>query len=179
MRKSFDELWDVMETRRRQAEAGEVPTAHCFDGIRGVQRRGRGCPDGETLCGWADGELRRHSLRRWLMVWQHVQIRRCRDCQTEVAALAAAGPRPRLRWLSLTSAMKRVIVSLRTAKTPLAWASSMLVIVVGLSLWSFGTHNTFQTGMERSGAPAIEGMPPVLGDELGLESQSEPIIWGD
>jgi hypothetical protein len=178
MRKPFDELWEAMEARRQQVGAGGVPPACRFEQTR--QARRQGCPDEEALCGWLDGELRRHSLRRWLMVWQHVQVRRCRACQAEVAALAGASPlaRPQLSWLA--SAVKCVIVPFHTAKTPLAWASSMLLIVVGLSLWLFGAHGTFRVGVEQSGAPAMEEMrTPPAGDEPGLEAPPAPNIWGD
>ena len=98
MRRSFDELWQAMEARRQQVEAGAVPPAHGFDETRQARRQSHGCPDEEILCGWVDGELQRNSLRRWLMVWQHVQIRRCRECQAEIVALDAVRPpiRPRL-----------------------------------------------------------------------------------
>jgi hypothetical protein len=65
------------------------------------------------------------------------------------------------------------------AKTPLAWAGSMLLIVVGLSLWSFGTHGTFRVGVERPGAPAMEETRMPVGDEPRLEAPPEPVIWGD
>jgi hypothetical protein len=147
MRKSFDELWEAMEARRQQVGAGEVPPAYRFEQTRQARRQRQGCPDEEALCGWVDGELRRHSLRRRLMVWQHVQVRRCRACQAEVAALAGASPpaRPQLSWLA--SAVKYVIVPFHMAKTPLAWASSMLLIVVGLSLPSLRSFG--------SGSPAL------------------------
>lgn len=180
MRKSFDELWEAMEARRQQVGAGEVAPTHRFEQTRQDRRQRQGCPDEEALCGWVDGELRRHSLRRWLMVWQHVQIGRCRACQAEVAALGEASPPARPQWPWLASAVKCVIVPFRIAKTPLAWASPMVLIVIGLSLWSFGTQDTFRVGVERSGAPAMEetGTPPG-GDEAGLEAPAEPIIWGD
>jgi hypothetical protein len=178
MRKPFDQLWEAMEARRQQVVAGGVPPACRSEQTRQALRQG--CPGEEALCGWVDGELRRHSLRRWLMVWQHVQVRRCRACQAEVAALAGASPlaRPQLSWLA--SAVKCVIVPFHTAKTPLAWASSMLLIVVGLSLWLFGAHGTFRVGVEQSGAPAMEGMrTPPGGGEPGLEAPPAPNIWGD
>ena len=179
MRKSFDELWEAMEARRQQVGAGEVPPASRFAQTRQARRQRQGCPDEEALCGWVDGELRRHSLRRWLMVWQHVQVRRCRACQAEVAALADASPRARPQWPWLASAVKCVIVPFQMAKTPLAWASSMVLIVIGLSLWSFGPHDTFHVGMERSGAPAMEETGTPVGDEPGLEAPPEPVVWGD
>lgn len=72
--KPFEVLWEAMEARRRQIEAGEVPLAYRLEHRCQEERRDRGCPDVEALCGWVDGELRRNSLRRWLTVWQHVRL---------------------------------------------------------------------------------------------------------
>jgi hypothetical protein len=64
MRKSFDVLWEVMEARRRQLEAGEVPPACRLEQTRQDRRRAKGCPDDEALCGWVDGQLRRSQKPR-------------------------------------------------------------------------------------------------------------------
>jgi hypothetical protein len=107
MRKPFDALWKVMEARRRQVEAGEVPPAYRSEQTRQARRRAAGCPDEEALCGWVDGQLRRNGLRRWLTVWRHVQVRRCRACQAEIAALVAAMPSNQRRLAWLRSSLKR------------------------------------------------------------------------
>jgi hypothetical protein len=182
MRPSFDALWEVMEARRRQVEAGEVPPASRFEQTRQAWRRARGCPDEEALCGWADGQLRRHSLRRWLTVWRHVRIRRCRECQAEIAALAAAiRPDPPWRvWLGST--LKGSVPPLPLTKRPLAWASSALVIAVVLSLSSIGTHDFFLRVRDRSAPPLTEDtgtLPPVdIGNTLDDQTEDTP-IWGD
>jgi hypothetical protein len=178
MRQSFNELWEAMEARRQQTEVGEGQPALGLEGTRPGQRRG--CLDEEALSGWVDGELRRHSLRRWLLVWRHVRIERCRACLAEVEGLADAksSARPRLSWLvSVVTCMMR---PLQMRKASLAWASSMLMIVVGLSLWSFGSHGTFQVGVKRPTAPPIEETKiPPAGEEPSPEAQPEHIIWGD
>jgi hypothetical protein len=182
MRKSFDVLWEVMEARRRQVEAGEVPPACRSEQTRQDRRRAKGCPDDEALCGWVDGQLRRNNLRRWITVWQHVQIRRCRECQAEIVAISAAMPHAQLQPAWLRSVLERFMAPSLLAKTPLAWASSALVIVVGLSLWSLGTHDAFQRVEDRPGPPLIEDMkalPPVNSGRT-LDVQTEPTtIWGD
>lgn len=182
MRKSFDALWEAMEVRRRQVEAGEVPPAYRSERTRRVRRRAKGCADEEALCGWVDGQLRRNNLRRWFAVWQHVQVRRCRECQAEIVALAATmrPAQPRLAWPA--SALKRFMEPSLPAKKPLAWASSALVIVVGLSLWSLGTHDVFQRVEDRSGPPLIEEIKPFPPVDSGqtFDAQTEnTTIWGD
>jgi hypothetical protein len=180
MRKSFDELWAAMEARRQQVGAGQGSPA-CLPEQTWRARR-RGCPDEEGLCGWVDGELRRRTLRRWLKVWQHVEIRRCRACRAEVEALAEANLPAQVQWSWLTSAVKRVVEPSHAGKTSLAWASPMLLIAVGLLLWSFGprTHGTRLVGVERSWAPVMEeAKTPSVGDEPNLEAPPEPVIWGD
>lgn len=178
MRQSFDELWEAMEDRRQQAEWGGVAPTPDFGRIRQGQRQG--CPDEEALCGWVDGELRRHSLRRWMTMWRHVRIGRCRGCQAEAEAIAEAMPPTRPQWSRVVPTVKGAVAPLRMRRTPLAWASSMLVVVVGLSLWSFGTHSTFREGLQQTGAPPItEVRTPPAGEEIGLEAQPEQIIWGD
>jgi hypothetical protein len=66
-------------------------------------------------------------------------------------------------------------------KTSLAWGSSALVIMVGLSLWSFDVRGTLQMDRDRSEAPLTEDASAVRtgGDEYGLEAQTEPVVWGD
>jgi hypothetical protein len=182
MRQSFDALWEVMEARRRQVEAGEVPAACRFEQARRARRRARGCPDEEALCGWVDGQLRRHSLRRWLAVWRHVQIRRCRECQAEIAALAAA-VRPDLPWRGWRgSTLKGSMPPLPLTKRPLAWASSALVVAVVLVLSSIGTHDSFPTVGDGSTPPVTEdtgNLPPVdIGNTLDDQTENTT-IWGD
>jgi hypothetical protein len=92
MAKPFHEAWEAMEARRRQVDAGELPPAIRFEHAHWAGRRAEGCPDDEVLCGWVDGQLRRSNLRRWLRVWVHMRIRRCRTCRAEIAALARAMP---------------------------------------------------------------------------------------
>ena len=179
MRTSFDQLWEAMEARRQRVEAGERSPASRGEKTRQAQRTSQGCPDAEALCGWVDGELRRKSLRRWLAVWHHVRIRQCRACQAEIITLTEASPpdRPRSPWFA--SAMKGIIAPLQMAKTSLVWASSIVLIAVSLSLWSFGPQGTFHVGMEQSGAPAMEETGTPVGDEPALEAPPEPVIWGD
>jgi hypothetical protein len=182
MRKSFDALWQVMEARRRQVEAGEVPPVYRFEQARQARRRARGCPDEEALCGWADGQLRRHSLGGWLTVWRHVQIRRCRECQAEVAALAATMRPDQLGLAWRGSVPKRLMTPWLLARSPLAWASSTVVIVVGLALWSLGTHDSFLTIGDRS-MPSLTDdaamLPPVdVGNTLDDQTENTT-IWGD
>ena len=90
MPKPFHEAWEAMEARRRQVIARELPPAFRFEHAHGAERRYEGCPDEEALCGWVDGQLCRSNLRRWLRVWLHMRIRRWRDCQAAIAALAHA-----------------------------------------------------------------------------------------
>jgi hypothetical protein len=182
MRQSFDALWEVMEARRRQVEAGEVPSAYRFEQTRQAWRQARGCPDEEALCGWVDGQLRRHSLRRWLTVWRHVRIRRCGECQAEIAALAAA-IRPDQPWrVCLGSTLKGSMPPLLFTKRPLAWASSVLVIAVVLSLSSIGIHDSFLGVRDRS-TPLLTDdtgtLPPVdIGNTLNDQTENTT-IWGD
>jgi hypothetical protein len=182
MRQSFDALWEAMEARRRQVEAGEVPSAYRFEQTRQARRRARGCPVEETLCGWVDGQLRRNSLRRWLTVWRHVRIRRCRECQAEIAVLETVMRPDQLRLVWLGSTLKGFMAPLLLTKRPLAWASSALVIAVVLALSSIATHDSFLTGTDRSTPPLTDDMgtlPPVdIGNSL--EDQAEnTTIWGD
>jgi hypothetical protein len=182
MRTSFDALWQVMEARRRQVEAGELPPIYCFEQARQARRRARGCPDEEALCGWVDGQLRRHSLGRWLMVWRHVQMRRCQECQAEVAALAATMRPDQLGLARGGSVPRRVMTPLLLARSPLAWASSTAVIVVGLALWSLGTRDAFLTVGDRS-VPSLTDdtaiLPPVdVGHTLD-DPTAHTTIWGD
>jgi hypothetical protein len=182
MRKPFDALWEVMEVRRRQVEAGEVPPAYRFERTRQVRRRAKGCPDEEALCGWVDGQLRRNSLRRWFTVWQHVQIRRCRECQAEIVAIAATIRPAQPQLARPASVLKCFMAPSPLAKKPLAWASSALVVIVGLSLWSLGTHDVFQRVEDRSGPPLIEDMktfPPVDSGQTFDDQTENTTIWGD
>jgi hypothetical protein len=87
MAKPFHEAWEAMEARRRQVDAGELPPAFRFEHTQRADRQARGCPDEEALCGWVDGQLCRSNLRRWLRVWLHLRIRRCRNCLAETATL--------------------------------------------------------------------------------------------
>jgi hypothetical protein len=182
MHKSFDALWQVMEARRRQVEAGEVSPVYRFEQTRQARRRIRSCPDEEALCGWVDGQLRRHSLGRWLMVWRHVQIRRCRECQTEIAGLAATMRPDQVGLASRGFVPKRVMTPLLLVRTPLAWASSAVVIVVGLSLWSLGTHDSFLTIGDRPTPSLTDNtgtLPPVdIGSTLDDQTENTA-IWGD
>jgi hypothetical protein len=93
MAKPFHQAWEAMEARRRQVDAGGLPREFRFEHARCVHRRSEGCPDAEALCGWGDGQLCRSNLRRWLRVWLHIGIRRCRNCRAEIAAIAHATPR--------------------------------------------------------------------------------------
>jgi hypothetical protein len=182
MRPSFDALWEVMEARRRRVEAGEVPPAYRFDQTRQTRRRARGCPDEETLCGWVDGQLRRHSLGRWLTVWRHVRIRHCRECQADIAAVAAAMRPDRLGRVWLGSTLKGFMAPLLLTKRPLAWASSALVVAVVLSLSSIGTHDSFIRARHRSTPPLTENagtLPPVDMGNPPNDQTEDTTIWGD
>ena len=181
MPKSFEMLWEAMEARRRQMGAGEVPPAYRFEQIRQVWRQSVGCPDGEALGGWLEGGLWRVSLRRWLMVWQHIRIQRCRECQGDVLALAVARPARRLGLTRLGPVLTRVKMPLHRVKTPLVWGSYILVVMIGLSLGPFDMSNTPRLGEDRAEAPVLEESIPQWTDtgEYSLDAQTEPIIWTD
>jgi hypothetical protein len=191
MHKPFTELFDIMEARRRQAEAGEASPTFLSERTGQAGRHTSGCPDAETLCGWVDGYLRQKSLRRWLAVWQHVHIWRCRACQQEIETLThMLGPSSEV-WshdpfrpagYSLTSGPRLASLRLRP---PLAWASCGLVVVAVLSLWSFGNRQPLESG----GRP----LEPVLIEEMHhpsgvyhdtspsriAEQPEDTTIWGD
>lgn len=93
MAKPFHELWKAMEEGRRGGEADEVSPSCRFQHCHEAGRHCRGCPDEESLCGWADGQLFRSNLWRWLRVWLHIRIRRCRHCLAEIAALRRIAPK--------------------------------------------------------------------------------------
>jgi hypothetical protein len=173
MRKPFEDLWEVMEARRQQLEVGDVPPIYRPEHLRQSAQRARGCPDMEALCGWLDGQLRRRHLRRWLTIWRHVRLHGCRECQQEVAMIAAV-VRPTREARSSDQqwsggrerASKRSISSSVPVKGPLAWVSGVSVVAVGLSLWLFSQH----MGKE----------PPQQLSEQARSSQAAgPIIWGD
>ena len=191
MRKPFAELFEIMEARRRQVEAGEVPPASHFEPGRQMGGWARGCPDAETLCGWVDGQLRRKSPQRWLAVWQHVHIRRCRACQEEIGTLAQTirpssevTPHEPFRPAGLGLTPRRLRGAWQL-KSPLAWASCGLVIVVALSLWSLGD----QRPLGIIGAP----FEPALVEETreltrvhgesatssATEQAENTTVWGD
>jgi hypothetical protein len=77
--------------------------------------------------------------------------------------------------------LKRVMVPLHRVKTPLMWGSSVLVVMIGLSPWSFDMRATFLMSKDRSEAPLMEDTSPERTDdsEHSLDAQTEPIIWGD
>jgi len=191
MRKPFAELFEIMEAQRHQVEAGEVPPSPYLGPSRQVGRGARGCPDAETLCGWVDGQLRRKSPRRWLAVWQHVHIWRCRACQEEISTLAPAkGPgaevtaRQPFRLVGLGLGLRRLTGSWQL-KSPLAWASCGLVIVVTLSLWSLGNQKPIEIiGEPLEPALTEEGRDLTWGRSesatSGIGEQPEnTTIWGD
>jgi hypothetical protein len=189
MHKPFEVLWEAMETRRRQLEAGAVPPAYHPEHLRQEQRQARGCPDVEALCGWVDGQLRRNSRRRWLAVWRHVRLQRCRACREETAMMVAdaylAGemqPPHQRRSAWLGHARKRILSSLLPVHVPMAWVSGTLVVAVGLSLWLISQHGmrdmegyrvTFPPMEERSERPQPSSEPTTNGQA------GRPIIWGD
>ena len=191
MRKPFAELFEIMEARRHQVEAGEVPPTSRFEPGRQMGWWARGCPDAETLCGWVDSQLRRRSPRRWLAVWQHVHIWRCRACQGEIEALSRAirpgsegRPYESFRLAGLGLALWRLMASWRL-KSPLAWASCGLVIVVTLSLWSLGSHKPLEiVGEPLEPALMEEARDPAWGhSERTTSSAAEQVenttVWGD
>jgi hypothetical protein len=77
---------------------------------------------------------------------------------------------------------KRVMTPLLLVRTPLAWASSAVVIVVGLSLWSLGTHDSFLTIGDRPTPSLTDNtgtLPPVdIGSTLDDQTENTA-IWGD
>jgi hypothetical protein len=191
MRKPFAELFEIMEARRRQVEAGEVPPASRFEPGRQMGRWARGCPDAETLCGWVDGQLRRKSPQRWLAVWQHVHIRRCRACQEEIGTLAHAirpsrevTPHEPFRPAGLGLALRRLRGAWQL-KSPLAWASCGLLVVVTLSLWSLDN----QRPLEIVGEPLEPALMEETRELTWVHSESatssvaeqaeNTTIWGD
>jgi hypothetical protein len=173
MRKPFEDLWEVMETRRQPLEVGDVPSIYHPEHLRQSARRARGCPDTEALCGWVDGQLRRRNLRRWLTVWHHIRLHGCRECQKEVAMIATVvRPTGEARssdqqWSrGREHAPKRRVSSSVPVKGPLAWVSGVSVVAVALSFWLLSQH----VGKERPQPPS----------EQALSSQAVgPIIWGD
>jgi hypothetical protein len=181
MRKSFDGLWEAMEARRRQVAAGEPPPAYRRAVIRHAQRQSQGCPDGETLGGWVEGKLRRISMRRWLIVWRHVHIRRCRECQAEIAALAVGRSAVRLRLAEFAPPPNVGRPPFRRAKTPLVWGCSVLAVMIGLSQWSGDIHDTPPVASDRLEAPWRDDTNLVrAGDsEYSGDAQTEPFIWDD
>jgi hypothetical protein len=191
MRKPFAELFEIMEARRRQVEAGEVPPASRFEPGRQMGRWARGCPDAETLCGWVDGQLRRKSPQRWLAVWQHVHIRRCQACQEEIGTLAHAirpsrevTPHEPFRPAGLGLALRRLRGAWQL-KSPLAWASCGLLVVVTLSLWSLDN----QKPLEIVGEPLEPALMEETRELTWVHSESatssvteqaeNTTIWGD
>ena len=90
MAKPFHALWKAMEDWRRHVEAGGHSAPCRAEPVYRPERRLTGCPDEEALCGWVDGQLCRSNPRRWLRVWLHVRIRRCRRCLAESMALQRA-----------------------------------------------------------------------------------------
>jgi hypothetical protein len=163
MRKPFEVLLEAMESRRRQLEAGEVPPAYRLEHRRQGERRARGCPNVEALCGWVDGELRRNSLRRWLNVWQHVWLHDCRACLGEIAMIAAVAhpagevqPSDQRRAAWPGHALKRILSSRFPPHVPLAWISGALVVAVGLSFWLLSQHGVTHMAGYRFESPPIE-----------------------
>ena len=181
MRKSFDGLWEAMEARRRQVDAGELTAAHRLEQIRQAQGQSEGCPDGEALGGWFEGKLRRMSMRRWFMVWRHVHIRRCRECQAEIAALAVGRSTVRPRMAALTPLWNGGRSPIHRAKTPLVWGSSVLVVMIGLSQWSFNIRHTLPVADDRSEAPLRDDTGPerTSDSEYSGDAQTEPASWDD
>jgi hypothetical protein len=181
MPKSFVMLWEAMEARRRQMGAGEVPPAYRFEQIRRAWRQSVGCPDGEALGGWLEGGLWRVSLRRWLMVWQHICIRRCRECHGDLLALAVTTPARCLGWTRLWLVLTRLTIPLHRVKTPMVWGSSILVVMIGLSLWSFDMSSIPCLSEDRAEAPVVEESIPQWTDtgDYNLDARTEPIVWAD
>ena len=189
MRKPFDALWEAMEARRWQLEAGEVPPAYRLDHLRQEGRRDRGCPDVEALCGWVDGELLRNSLRRWLAVWRHMRLRGCRACQGEIVMIGAVAHRagevrpPHQRWSPWPAhALKRTPSSLFPSQAPMAWVSGALVVAVGLSLWLLSQHAARNMDGYRVKFPSTKGESerPQPSSERATDGQAaRTIIWGD
>jgi hypothetical protein len=163
MRKPFEVLLEAMESRRRQLEAGEVPPVYRLEHRRQGERRARGCPDVEALCGWVDGELRRNSLRRWLIVWRHVRLHDCLACQGEIAMIAAVAhpagevqPPDQRRAAWSGHALQRTLSSCFPSQVPLAWMSGALVVAVGLSFWLLSQHGVTDMARYRFESPPIE-----------------------
>lgn len=188
MQKSFESLWDAMETRRQQIKAGAEPADPSED-LRREQRRARSCPDGEALCGWVDGQLRRTNWRRWLSVWRHVWLQSCPVCQEEIAMLAEGaglsdrGQRSHQRrsaWLGAKLARARA--SLLPAPGPLAWVSGAAVVAVGLSIWLFSQQGMKDIDGYRMAFPRIEearDRPQPSSKPTTDSHAARPIIWGD
>jgi hypothetical protein len=189
MGKPFEVLWETMESRRRQVEAGEVPPAYRLEHLRQEGRRDRGCPDVEALCGWVDGELRRNSVRRWLAVWRHVRLHGCRACQGEIAMIAAVArpagevrPPDQRRPTWPEHALKRTLSSLFPSQAPLAWVSGALAVAVGLSFWLLSQHGVRDMAGYRWESPPIEtGLErPQPSSERATNGHAvRTVIWGD
>jgi hypothetical protein len=181
MRKSFDGLWEAMEARRRQVGAGEVPPAHRLEEIRQAQRQSDGCPDGESLGGWVEGKLRRINTRRWMHVWRHVHLRRCRECRAEIAALAGGRPPVRPRLVTLVPLLHGVRLPSHRVKNRLVWGSSLLVVMIALFQWSSDVHDTLPMGNDRLEPPLlVDTRPERIGDSGHIgDAQAEFPIGGD
>jgi hypothetical protein len=74
------------------------------------------------------------------------------------------------------------MMPLLLARSPLAWASSTVVILVGLALWSLGTHDSFPTIGDRS-MPSLTDdtamLPPVDVGNTPDDQTENTTIWGD
>jgi hypothetical protein len=174
---------------RRQLEAGDVPPAYRLEHRRQEERRARGCPGVEALCGWTDGELRRNSLRHRLTVWRHVRLHGCRACQVEIAMIVGVAhpagevqlpDQRRAAWPG--HAPKRPLPPRFPSQAPLAWVSGALVVAVGLSFWLLSQHGVTDMARYRSESPPIERgreRPQPSSERATDDQAARTIIWGD
>jgi hypothetical protein len=189
MQKSFESLWDAMETRRQHIKAAAVQAAYPPEHLRREQRRARGCPDGEALCGWVDGQLRRTNWRRWFSVCRHVWLQSCPVCREEIAMLAEGAGlsdevqrshQRRSAWPR--AALTRARASLLPGHLPLAWVGGTLLASVGFSIWLISQHGIRDIDGYHMVFPRIEegrDRPQPSSEPTTDSHAARPIIWGD
>ena len=84
MAEGFDKLFEEMG--RRGGLGGETAAGRALGPSGEGRRPAVGCPDDEEICGFVEGGI---SPRRWLGIFIHVYLRRCRYCREQVKEFAA------------------------------------------------------------------------------------------
>jgi hypothetical protein len=90
----WKELFEAMtQQRERLGEEGEALIVELLSELtRQALRRQRGCPDEAALERFVNGQMRGSNFWRWLRVWLHVRVRRCRYCRADGISLIAMHP---------------------------------------------------------------------------------------